>query len=67
MVLKSQVAKRSNSFFFFKRFIAQTVHTVCTRIKYKVILVINIYTMVQVELNNMYINIGANNGSEKNI
>jgi hypothetical protein len=26
---------------------------------------IKIYTMVQVELNNMYINIGANNGSEK--
>ena len=29
------------------------------------IICINIYTVVQVELNNMYINIGANNGSEK--
>jgi hypothetical protein len=26
---------------------------------------INIYNIVQMELNNMYINIGANNGSEK--
>jgi hypothetical protein len=69
MVLKSQVVKRSNSFL--KRFIAQTVHTVCTRIKYKVVVVINIYTMVQVELNNIYIYIyiyiGANNGSENKI
>ena len=26
---------------------------------------INIYTTVQVELNNMYVNIGVNSGSEK--
>jgi hypothetical protein len=65
MVLKSQVVKRSN--YFFKRFIAATVHTVCTRTKYKVVLVINIYTMVRVEMNNTYINTGANNGSRKKI
>jgi len=39
-----------------------------TRINYKIVPVtigINIDTTVQVELNNMYINIGANNGSKK--
>jgi len=39
---------------------------VCTRINYKIVPVTNrIYTMVQVEMNNMHINIAANNGSEK--
>jgi hypothetical protein len=55
------------SFFFLKRFIAQIVYTVCACINYKIVRVtnLNIYTMVQVELNNGYVNIGANNGSEK--
>jgi hypothetical protein len=36
-------------------------------INYKIVPVTNmsIYTTVQVELNDLYINIGANNGSEK--
>jgi len=41
---------------------------VCTRINYKIVSLhrlTNNDTMVQVELRNMYINIGANNGSEK--
>jgi len=41
---------------------------VCTRINYKLVPLHNLTnndTMVQLELRNMYINIGANNGSEK--
>jgi hypothetical protein len=41
---------------------------VCTKILYKIVPVtsFNKYLhKVQLELNNMYINIGANNGSEK--
>ena len=40
----------------------------CTRINYKIVPLNNLTnndTMVQVELRNMYINIGVNNGSEK--
>jgi hypothetical protein len=39
---------------------------VCTCINYKVVPVtnLNIYSTVQVELNNVCLNIGANNGSE---
>ena len=54
--------------FFLKRFISQTVYTVCTRRNYKIVPVTNLnkyYTIVQVEMNSMYINIGANNGGEK--
>jgi len=53
---------------FLKRFIAQRLYTTCIRINYKIVPVTNlnnIYAMVQVELNNMYINIVSNNGSEK--
>ena len=52
---------------FLMRFIAQTVYTVCIRTNYKIVPVTNLnkYTMTQVELKNMYVNIGANNGSEK--
>jgi len=41
--------------FFLKRFIAQRVYTVWASINYKIVPVtnLNIYTMVQVELNNM--------------
>jgi len=45
-----------------------SIYTVCTRINYKTVPVtnsINIYTTVQVELNNMYIDIGVNSGGEK--
>jgi len=44
------------------------VYKVCIRIYYKIDPLNNFTnndTMVQVELRNMYINIGANNGSEK--
>jgi hypothetical protein len=39
---------------------------VCACINYKIVPVtnLNIYITVHVELNNVYINIGANNGSE---
>ena len=40
----------------------------CTRINYKIVPVTNLnkyLNVVQVEMNNMYINTGANNGSEK--
>jgi len=52
----------------FIRFIAQTVQTRCTRINYKIVPVTNFnkylnYTAI--EMNNMYINMGVNNGSEK--
>ena len=52
---------------FFKRFIAQTVYTVCTRISYRIVPVTNLNKYLhcgKVELNNMYIDVGANNGSE---
>ena len=51
-----------------KRFISQRVYTVCTRINYKIFMQpisINIYSTLQVELNSMYIDIGANSGSKK--
>ena len=56
--------------YFLNKCISQTVYAVCTRINHKILPVTNlkkiyICTMVQVELNNMYIIIGANNGSEK--
>jgi hypothetical protein len=47
-----------------KRCIAQRVYTVYTRINYIIIPVTNLNKLVQAELN-MYINVGANNGSEK--
>jgi len=53
---------------FLKRFIAQTVYTRCTNINYKIVPVTNFYKYVLYgtsEMNNMYINIGVNNGSEK--
>ena len=53
---------------YLKIYIAQTVYTGCSRINYEIVSVpisMNIYSIVQVELNNIYINIGANNGSEK--
>ena len=49
-------------------YIAQTVYTACAGINNKTVPVtnsINIRTAVQVELDNMCINIGANSGSEK--
>ena len=52
--------------FFVKIFIAQAVYTVCTRINYKIVPVTNFIKYLHPgtgELNNMYINIGANNGS----
>jgi len=52
---------------FFKE-ITQTVYTRCTRINDKIVPVTNLYKYVlygRSEMNNMYINIGANNGSEK--
>jgi hypothetical protein len=55
-------------FLFFKRSVAQRVYTACKGYITKLFLLptgINIYTMVQVELKNTYININANNGSEK--
>jgi hypothetical protein len=42
---------------------------VCEKINYKIVPLVNlkknIYTMAGVELKDMYIKIGANNGSEK--
>jgi len=55
------------AFFILKIFIVHRVNTVSTRINYKIVPVKNLNKylhLVQVELNNMYINIGANNGSE---
>jgi len=52
---------------FLKRYIAQRVHTVCTRINYKFVPVTNWNKYLnygKAELNNMYVKIGANNGSE---
>jgi len=54
--------------FFFLRFIAQTVYTRCTRINYKIVPVTNFNEYLHygaMEINNMYINMGVNNGSEK--
>ena len=51
-----------------KRFISQTVYTVCTRRNYKIVPVTNLNKYLhdsKVKMNNMYINIGANNGGEK--
>jgi len=58
----------SLSHFFLKRFIAQKVHTVCTRINYKIVPVTNLNKYLHygtIKLHYMYINIGANRGSEK--
>jgi len=58
-----------SNFFFLKSFFTQTVYTKCTRINYKIVPVTNFNKYVlygtSVEMNNMYINIGVNNGSEK--
>jgi len=57
-----------NADFFFKIFIAQTVYRVCKRINYRIVPVTNLDKYLHYGTsgtNNMYINIGANNGSEK--
>jgi len=53
---------------FLKKIIVQRVHRLGTRINYRIVPVSNLnkyFTMLQVGLNNMYIDIDANNGSEK--
>jgi hypothetical protein len=53
---------------FLKRFIVQRVYTVCTRINYKIVRLTNLYnicSMVEMELNNVYISIGIYNSSEE--
>jgi len=47
---------------------ALSVYTRCTKRNYKIVPETNfnkIYTMVQVEMSNMYIDMGVSNGSEK--
>ena len=54
--------------FFLERFITQTVYTRCIRINYKIVPVTifnKYFIMEQMEMNNMYINMGVNNGSKK--
>jgi len=53
---------------FFIRFIAQTVYTGCARMNYKIVPVTNFNKYLHygaMEMKNMYINMGVNNGSEK--
>ena len=50
------------------RFITQTIYTRCRRINYKIVPVTNFNKYLHygaMEMNNMYINRGVNNGSEK--
>jgi hypothetical protein len=56
IVEKCVTAFGGNLCLFLMRFIAQRLYTLCTRTNYKIVPVtnfINIYTVVQVELNNM--------------